>query len=119
MPLFSFEGKIEDPPDCVHRAHRRDRRRRDGRGARLGLVHRRAARRLQPDRGRPRRQRAGLRGRARHAARRTTIGAGSTVGHNCTIHAATLGEECLIGNGATVLDGARIGVRAMVARAPW
>jgi len=45
----------------------------------------------------------------------TSIGAGSTVGHNCTIHAATLGEECLIGNGATVLDGARIGVRAMVA----
>src|SRR5437879_1095317 len=45
----------------------------------------------------------------------TEIGAGSTVGHNCTIHAASLGEECLIGNGATVLDGARIGARAMVA----
>src|SRR5437879_9357322 len=45
----------------------------------------------------------------------TQIGAGSTVGHNCTIHAASLGEECLIGNGATVLDGARIGARAMVA----
>jgi carbonic anhydrase/acetyltransferase-like protein (isoleucine patch superfamily) len=43
------------------------------------------------------------------------IGAGSTVGHNCTIHAASLGEECLIGNGATVLDGARIGARSMVA----
>jgi len=43
------------------------------------------------------------------------IGAGATVGHNCTVHAAVLGEECLIGNGATVLDGARIGVRAMVA----
>jgi carbonic anhydrase/acetyltransferase-like protein (isoleucine patch superfamily) len=43
------------------------------------------------------------------------IGAGATVGHNCTVHAASLGEECLIGNGATVLDGARIGVRAMVA----
>jgi carbonic anhydrase/acetyltransferase-like protein (isoleucine patch superfamily) len=45
----------------------------------------------------------------------TEIGAGSTVGHNCTIHAASLGEECLVGNGATVLDGARIGPRAMVA----
>jgi carbonic anhydrase/acetyltransferase-like protein (isoleucine patch superfamily) len=45
----------------------------------------------------------------------TVVGPGATVGHNCTIHAATLGEECLIGNGATVLDGARIGVRAMVA----
>ena len=43
------------------------------------------------------------------------IGAGATVGHLCTIHAATLGEECLVGNSATVLDGARIGVRAMVA----
>jgi carbonic anhydrase/acetyltransferase-like protein (isoleucine patch superfamily) len=43
------------------------------------------------------------------------VGPGATVGHNCTIHAAVLGEECLIGNGATVLDGARIGARAMVA----
>jgi carbonic anhydrase/acetyltransferase-like protein (isoleucine patch superfamily) len=45
----------------------------------------------------------------------TDIGAGATVGHNCTIHACTIGEEALIGNGATVLDGAKIGVRAMVA----
>ena len=44
-----------------------------------------------------------------------TIGAGATVGHLCTIHGATLGDECLIGNGATVLDGAMVGVRAMVA----
>jgi carbonic anhydrase/acetyltransferase-like protein (isoleucine patch superfamily) len=43
------------------------------------------------------------------------IGPGATVGHLCTVHGATLGEECLVGNGATVLDGARIGVRAMVA----
>jgi carbonic anhydrase/acetyltransferase-like protein (isoleucine patch superfamily) len=43
------------------------------------------------------------------------IGRGATIGHNCTVHAAFLGEECLIGNGAIVLDGARIGVRAMVA----
>ncbi|MBI2219246.1 MAG: gamma carbonic anhydrase family protein [Candidatus Rokubacteria bacterium] len=43
------------------------------------------------------------------------IGPGATVGHLCLIHAATLGEECLIGNGATVLDGARVGTRAMVA----
>ena len=45
----------------------------------------------------------------------TSIGAGSTVGHNCTIHAARLGDEALVGNGSTVLDGARIGARAMVA----
>jgi carbonic anhydrase/acetyltransferase-like protein (isoleucine patch superfamily) len=43
------------------------------------------------------------------------IGAGATVGHNCTVHACWLGEEALVGNGSTVLDGARIGVRAMVA----
>lgn len=42
------------------------------------------------------------------------IGAGATVGHLCLIHAATLGEECLIGNGSTVLDGVRIGARAMI-----
>jgi len=43
------------------------------------------------------------------------IGRGATVGHNCTIHAARLADEALVGNGSTVLDGARIGVRAMVA----
>ena len=45
----------------------------------------------------------------------TEVGAGATIGHNCTVHAAFLGEECLVGNGSTVLDGARIGARAMVA----
>src|SRR5260370_16814288 len=48
----------------------------------------------------------------------TEIGAGATVGHNCTVHAAFLGEECLVGNGATVLDGARIGPRPMAPPAP-
>lgn len=43
------------------------------------------------------------------------IGPGATVGHLCMIHAATLGEECLVGNASTVLDGARIGARAMIA----
>jgi carbonic anhydrase/acetyltransferase-like protein (isoleucine patch superfamily) len=43
------------------------------------------------------------------------IGAGATVGHTCVIHGATIGEEALIGNGATVLDGCRIGARAMIA----
>src|SRR6266705_4755834 len=27
------------------------------------------------------------------------VGAGATIGHSCVIHAATLGEECLVGNG--------------------
>lgn len=43
------------------------------------------------------------------------IGPGATVGHTCVVHGATVGEEALVGNGATVLDGARVGVRAMVA----
>jgi carbonic anhydrase/acetyltransferase-like protein (isoleucine patch superfamily) len=43
------------------------------------------------------------------------IGPGATVGHNCTVHAAWPGEECIVGNGSTVLDGARIGPRSMVA----
>jgi carbonic anhydrase/acetyltransferase-like protein (isoleucine patch superfamily) len=45
----------------------------------------------------------------------TEVGPGATVGHLCMIHAATLGEEALVGNSAIVLDGARIGARAMVA----
>src|SRR5436190_12201699 len=32
----------------------------------------------------------------------TEIGAGSTVAHNCVVHGAVLGEECLIANGAIV-----------------
>ncbi len=32
-----------------------------------------------------------------------------------SFNGAKIGEECLVGNGATVLDGARIGARAMVA----
>ena len=50
-----------------------------------------------------------------NATQGVEVGPGATIGHNCTVHAAWLAEECLIGNGATVLDGARIGVRAMVA----
>ncbi|HSE93824.1 MAG TPA: gamma carbonic anhydrase family protein [Methylomirabilota bacterium] len=42
------------------------------------------------------------------------VGPGATIGHTCVVHGATLGEEALVGNGATVLDGARIGARAMV-----
>jgi carbonic anhydrase/acetyltransferase-like protein (isoleucine patch superfamily) len=42
------------------------------------------------------------------------IGAGATVGHTCVVHGATLGEEALVGNGATILDGSRVGHRAMV-----
>jgi len=43
------------------------------------------------------------------------VGAGATVGHLCLLHECEIGEQALIGNGATVLDGAVIGRRAMVA----
>jgi carbonic anhydrase/acetyltransferase-like protein (isoleucine patch superfamily) len=42
----------------------------------------------------------------------TEVGEGATVGHLCVVHGAVIGAEALIGNGATVLDGA---VRALVA----
>ena len=42
------------------------------------------------------------------------IGAWCTIGHSAILHACTIGDECLIGMGATVLDGARIGARSIV-----
>ena len=42
------------------------------------------------------------------------IGAWCTIGHAAIVHACTIEDECLIGMGATVLDGARIGARSIV-----
>jgi gamma-carbonic anhydrase len=42
------------------------------------------------------------------------IGNYSTIGHAAIIHACDIGNECLIGMGATVLDGAKIGDRCIV-----
>ena len=42
------------------------------------------------------------------------IGAWCTVGHGAIVHACTIGDECLIGMGATVLDRAKIGARSIV-----
>jgi carbonic anhydrase/acetyltransferase-like protein (isoleucine patch superfamily) len=39
----------------------------------------------------------------------TTIGSDCTIGHAAIIHACTIEDECLIGMGAIVLDGARVG----------
>jgi carbonic anhydrase/acetyltransferase-like protein (isoleucine patch superfamily) len=47
----------------------------------------------------------------------TEIGAGATIGHLCVVHGAVIGEEALVGNGATVLDGVIVGKRALVAAA--
>ena len=42
------------------------------------------------------------------------IGRYTTIGHSAIIHACEIGDECLIGMGATVLDGAKIGDRCIV-----
>lgn len=42
------------------------------------------------------------------------VGNYTTIGHAAIIHACDIGHECLIGMGATVLDGARIGDRCIV-----
>ena len=38
-----------------------------------------------------------------------------TVGHGAILHACTIEDECLIGMGATILDGARIGTQSIIA----
>jgi carbonic anhydrase/acetyltransferase-like protein (isoleucine patch superfamily) len=42
------------------------------------------------------------------------VGSYTTIGHAAIIHACEIGDECLIGMGATILDGARIGDRCIV-----
>ncbi|MDT7553506.1 MAG: hypothetical protein QOI16_2042 [Pseudonocardiales bacterium] len=44
----------------------------------------------------------------------TEIGAGATIGHLCVVHGCVIGAEALIGNGATIQDGARIGAHCLV-----
>lgn len=43
------------------------------------------------------------------------IGADVSVGHNATVHACTVEDECLISMGATVLSGSTIGSGSLVA----
>ena len=38
----------------------------------------------------------------------TVVGAGCTIGHGAIVHGCTIGDNVLIGMGATVLNGARI-----------
>lgn len=42
------------------------------------------------------------------------IGRYCTIGHTAIIHACEIGDECLIGMGATILDGAKIGDHCIV-----
>jgi carbonic anhydrase/acetyltransferase-like protein (isoleucine patch superfamily) len=43
-----------------------------------------------------------------------TVGRGCTVGHRAILHGCTVGDNCLIGMGATVLNGARIGDNSLI-----
>jgi len=43
-----------------------------------------------------------------------SIGAGCTIGHKAMLHGCTLGDNVLIGMGATVLNGARIGANCLI-----
>jgi carbonic anhydrase/acetyltransferase-like protein (isoleucine patch superfamily) len=43
-----------------------------------------------------------------------TIGADVTIGHHAIVHGCTIGDNSLIGMGATILNGARIGKNCLV-----
>ncbi|MCH2095803.1 MAG: gamma carbonic anhydrase family protein [Rhodobacteraceae bacterium] len=43
-----------------------------------------------------------------------TIGAGCTIGHKAILHGCSIGDNSLIGMGATVLNGAKIGRNCLI-----
>lgn len=43
------------------------------------------------------------------------IGERVVVGHSCTIHGCTIEDDCLIGMGSTILNGAKVGAGSIVA----
>ena len=45
---------------------------------------------------------------------KVTLGKGCTVGHGALLHGCTIGDNCLIGMGAIVLDGAKLGKDCLV-----
>ncbi|MDE1160782.1 MAG: gamma carbonic anhydrase family protein [Acidobacteriaceae bacterium] len=45
----------------------------------------------------------------------TIVGDRCTIGHNATVHGCTLEDDVLVGMGAVILNGARIGAGSMVA----
>jgi len=42
------------------------------------------------------------------------VGSWVTIGHSAIVHACTVGDECLVGMGATILDGAQIGAQSLI-----
>ena len=47
-------------------------------------------------------------------AQGVTVGRRVTIGHGAVVHACTIGDECLIGMGAIILDGAVIGDHCLI-----
>ena len=45
----------------------------------------------------------------------TLIGERVTIGHNVTLHACTIGDDCLIGMGSVILDEVEVGAGSIVA----
>ncbi|MCK5923280.1 MAG: gamma carbonic anhydrase family protein, partial [Methylococcales bacterium] len=45
----------------------------------------------------------------------TSVGSYATVGHKALLHACDVEDEVLVGMGAIIMDGARIGARSIVA----
>ncbi|EHI41704.1 phenylacetic acid degradation protein PaaY [Rhodococcus opacus PD630] len=43
------------------------------------------------------------------------IGRGVSVGHNVILHGCTIGDDILVGMGATVMNGARVGAGTLIA----
>jgi len=43
------------------------------------------------------------------------VGEGCVVGHNAVVHGCEIGDNCLVGMGATILNGAKIGYCSIVA----
>jgi carbonic anhydrase/acetyltransferase-like protein (isoleucine patch superfamily) len=43
------------------------------------------------------------------------VGEGGVVGHNAVVHGCEIGDDCLVGMGATILNGAKIGDGSIVA----
>jgi carbonic anhydrase/acetyltransferase-like protein (isoleucine patch superfamily) len=50
-----------------------------------------------------------------HDTHPTRIGDDVTIGHGAVVHGCTIGDRVLVGMGATVLNGARVGPDAIVA----
>ncbi len=42
------------------------------------------------------------------------IGNGVTVAHSAIVHACRIGDECLVGAGAIIFDGARVGTHSII-----